>query len=171
MFEPLDIGGAIQGALAKEVEEDAPPIDLLEAAPGESGRARSPIQEAPFWIALREAVAALRAEELDGDGFVEKIRPIYFHISQLIDLFSLPQVSGQLDRASPEEQRLAGAAEDCLRLIESGIERLIEYLEELNPICLEEGLARIEKGYLDLEATQQTARELSGEDEDDGDED
>lgn len=164
----VDLGGALSQAFAAPVEEDSAPVNLLAGALARpSGSRKSPLESAPHLLAVREAVAALRAGTLDDEGFYKAISGVHQQISDLLGLFELPQVQQELATRPEEAQLLAETTRTNLEQIEAGLGDLVNYLESRNPDHLEEGLSQVEEGYLALDKTQDQALEMMGDSEED----
>jgi hypothetical protein len=168
----VDIGGALSNAFAVPVEEDSAPVNVLAGALARSGgRAKKgELDEAPHLLAVREAVAGMRNGSATPEEFYEAIATVHLQISELIGLFEMTQVQRELAQASESHKDLAERARTSLETIEMGLARLVNYLESHDQADLEEGLAQVESGYLDLDRTQDDALLEVEDDEDEDDE-
>lgn len=169
----VDIGGALSNAFAVPVEEDSAPVNVLAGALGKSGgRAKKgDLDEAPHLLAVREAVAGMRNAAVTPEEYYDVISTVHLQISELIGLFEMGQVQREVAKASDSHQDLAERARFSLETIEQGLARLVNYLESQDEADLDEGLAQVESGYLDLDRTQDDALLEVEEDEDDDDDD
>lgn len=170
--KPVDLGGALSQAFAVPVEDDSAPVDVLAGALGARppGSGKSPLESAPNLLAVREAVAGLRAGSLDDEGYYKAISLVHQQITELLGLFELPQVQQELATRPEEARILAETTRTNLEQIEDGLGQLVNYLDTRESEDLEEGLREVEEGYRALDQTQDRALEMMGEPEEDDDE-
>lgn len=165
----VDIGGALAGAFTGQVEPDSAPVNVLAGALAahQGGGKKSPLEESPHLLSVREAVAGLRSQTLAPEDFYVAISKVHQQISELLGLFEMPQVQRELERASENEQNLADQTEEDLGQIEEGLARLVSYLDSQDPSDLEEGLVQVEAGYKSLDKSHDQAIEMADDDEED----
>ncbi|MFN8607975.1 MAG: hypothetical protein U0931_10610 [Vulcanimicrobiota bacterium] len=165
----VDIGSALSNAFAVPVEEDSAPVNVLAGALGKPAgvRKQGELDEAPNLLAVRAAVLGLRDGSITPEDYFESISAVHLQISELIGLFEMPQVQRELAKASQLDQDLAERTRQGLEVVEQGLVRLVNYLESQDGADLDEGLALVESGYLDLDRTQDDALLEIEEDEDD----
>lgn len=169
--KPIDMG-ALSHALQAPVEPDSAPVNLLAGAlskrPGSAKQGE--LEESPHWLAVREAVEGLRNGKLTPEEYYDAISTVHLQISELLGLFEMGQVQRELAKADEENRQLAERTREGLQVVEQGLVRLVNYLESQENADLEEGLARVEAGYLDLDRTQDDALLLVEDEEDEEDE-
>ncbi|MBT9581801.1 hypothetical protein IV102_00535 [bacterium] len=169
----LDIGGALSSAFAGPVEEDSAPVNVLAGAlASHRGTAqKGALEDSPYLLAVRQAVAGLRAGSLPVEDYYVEISKVHQQISALIGLFEMQQVQRELALAGEDHQVLAGRTQLHLEQIEQALGRLVHYLDTQDMADLDEGLAQVEAGYLALDKTQDEALQMVEEsDEDDSEE-
>lgn len=169
----MDLGSALSNAFAMPVEEDSAPINMLAGALGKPAggpKKKGELEESPHLLAVRAAVAGLRDGSVTPDEYHESISTVQVQISELLGLFEMAQVKRELARASESDQQLAERTRQGLEVVEQGLDRLLGYLESEEMDDMDEGLALVESGYLDLDRTQDDALlEIEDDDEDEED--
>ena len=169
----LDIGGALTSAFAGPVEEDSAPVNVLAGALASHKGAgqKGSLQDSPYLLAVRQAVAGLRDGSLSGEDYYVEISKVHQQISALIGLFEMQQVQRELALADETQQDLAERTQLNLEQIEQALGRLVSYLDTQDMADLEEGLTQVEAGYLALDKTHDEALQMVEEsDEDDSEE-
>lgn len=168
--KPIDMG-ALSNAFQVPVEPDSAPVNLVAGA---VARRRGParkgeLEESPHLLAVRAAVEGLRNGDVTSEEYYDAISTVHLQISELLGLFDMGQVQRELAKADEANRQLAERTLEGLQAVEQGLGRLVNYLESQENSDLEEGLAQVEAGYLDLDRTQDDALLLVDDDEEEDD--
>ncbi len=167
--KPLDIGGAIQGALELPYEEDRPGLDVTASGPrrtrGESEE-KTDLDNSLALTTLRDACKGVVDGSLDEEAFYVTVSKIHQHITGVLAVFDLPQVQRELGLTDPEQRQLAESTHESLVRLEGGIAQLVQFLETNDPAELEQGMAIVEEAFAALDTAQDEALDISSEYED-----
>lgn len=168
--KPIDMG-ALSNAFQVPVEPDSAPVNLLAGGgPKRSGPAKKgELEESPHLLAVRAAVEGMREGEVTPEEYYEAISTVHLQISELLGLFEMGQVQRELARADEQNRQLGERTRQGLLEVEQGLVRLVNFLESQENADLEEGLAQVETGYLELDRTQDDALLLVEDDEEEDD--
>lgn len=168
--KPIDMG-ALTNALQAPVEPDSAPVNLMAGAIARRAGAakKGELDESPHLLAVRSAVEGLSNGDVTSEEYYEAISTVHLQISELLGLFEMGQVQRELARAGEQDRQLAERTRDGLLEVGQGLERLVNFLESQENADLEEGLAQVEAGYLELDRTQDDALLLVEDDEEEDD--
>jgi hypothetical protein len=171
--KPVDIGGALSHVFQVPVEADSAPVNLLAGASARrSGAAKQgELDESPHLLAVRQAVDGIRNGDVTDEEYYQTVSTVHLQISELLGLFEMGQVQRELAQAGDEDRQLAERTRQGLMTVEQGLARLVNYLESQEKEDLEEGMAQVEAGYLELDQTQDDALLLVEDEEEDDEED
>lgn len=167
--KPLDIGGAIKGALELPFEEDKPGLDVTASGPRRVGRGsdeKTELDESVALTTLREACRSILDGTMDEETFYATVSKIHQHITGVLAVFELPQVQRELGLTDPEQRELAQVTRESLLLLEGGIAQLVQFLETNDQTELEQGMATVEKAFAALDSAQDEALSIAAENED-----
>ena len=171
--KPIDIGGVLSNALLAPVEADSDPVNLLAGpASRRPGAAKKgELDESPHLLAVREAVEGIRNGAVTEEEFYQAVSTVHLQISELLGLFEAGEMQRELATGEGENRELVERTREGLLMVEEGLARLVNFLESQEIEDLQEGLAQVEAGYLELDRTQDDALLLVDDEEDDDEED
>ena len=165
---PFDISGAIRGALAGDIEDDSAPLDVMAGERrGQKGPGKTPLEQASNLLKVREAAEGLRSGTLSPEDYLARLTAVHQAISNVLGIFEMPQVTGEMARMDEESLQLVEATRHSLEQIEEGLARMVNHLDDPEGEELEQGLAQVEAGYVALDQTHDECLEqVDDEDED-----
>ena len=119
---------------------------------------RVPLDQSPALLFVRKAVREFKQEKISLEEFLTRIEKLEAKAVQQLASFQT-SVKDALPRADADGKTLAGALQGALGKILEGCNTLLEFEDHAEPDSLDEGLAQIEEGFLELDEAEEVADE------------
>jgi hypothetical protein len=139
----LDMGSAIQAALADAAEEGEDPeaLNVVSTSGMPEGEAPDHSDELPYVVLLKAAVSMVQTDELSMEEYIEGVMKLDAVADNALKVYEIPAVKKDLPGKLTEHQSsLMGGLEEQIHRMKDGLGMLLDYPETLAIGDLQEGL-------------------------------
>lgn len=149
-----------------EPEED-PVLNVLEGGheelDGENPLVKVPLEKARNLVKIRRLATQLEEGAISKDEFLNGIRPMHRSLENGLKLVKSKAVQKQLAELDQVEREIFDETQAAIRLLMSGIGRMLQYKETESLDDVAAGLQTVEQAMQELDEIQDEAIELAQE--------
>ena len=163
--------GALSSLQDIDEPDEDPVLNVLEgggdpALDGEDALVKVPLEQAKNLIKLRRLTQELEEGSRSKDDFLNGIRPMHRSLENGIKLVTTPAVQRQLADLDEVEREIFDDTHAAIKVLMSGIARMLSYKETENLDDVRAGLQIVEESMQELDEIQDEAIELAAEEYD-----